>query len=287
VERLEPEPFEVAEGGPPLSGERLGEGPPVVLAHGVTATRRYVVHGSKALARAGFRQVSYDARAHGQSAPAPEGGGYTYEELSADLGRVIAAQAGEGGRPVLCGDSMGCQTLATHALERGAELAGAVLIRPVSLGLPLSEETLAYWGALADGLERGGAEGFMEAYEASLDVAPEWTETVLRFTRERMKLHRDPVALGRAVRELPRSVPFDGIAELESLDLPVLVVASQDAPDPGHPRAVAEAWADAIPGAELVGEEPGESPLAWQGGRLSRVIAEFAESPAVLERRSG
>ena len=34
MERLESEPFEVAGGGPSLSGERLGEGPPVVLAHG-------------------------------------------------------------------------------------------------------------------------------------------------------------------------------------------------------------------------------------------------------------
>ena len=45
----------------------------MVLAHGVTATRRYVVHGSKALARAGYTQISYDARAHGESGPAPDG----------------------------------------------------------------------------------------------------------------------------------------------------------------------------------------------------------------------
>lgn len=284
MERLEAEPFQVGGEGPALSGERLGDGAPVLLAHGVTATRRYVVHGSKALARAGCRQVSYDARAHGESDPAADGAGYTYEELAADMGRVIAAEAGEGS-PVVCGDSMGCHTAAAFALERGAELAGAVLIRPVSLGLPPPEETLAYWDRLARGLEDGGVEGFMEAYEAELDVGPEWAETVLRFTRQRMELHRDPVALGRAVRELPRSVPFEGMAELESLDLPVLVVASRDEPDPGHPRAVGEAWAEAIPGAELVGEEPGESPLAWQGGRLSRVIADFCARADVAERR--
>jgi hypothetical protein len=31
-----------------------------------------------------------------------------------------------------------------------------------------------------------------------------------------------------------------------------------------------------IPGARLVVEEPGRSPIAWQGGRLSQVIAEVA-----------
>ena len=30
---------------PLLRGEAAGEGPPVVLCHGITATRRYVVHG--------------------------------------------------------------------------------------------------------------------------------------------------------------------------------------------------------------------------------------------------
>ena len=28
---------------------------------------------------------------------------------------------------------------------------------------------------------------------------------------------------------------------------------------------------------ELVSEEPGEAPLAWQGGKLARTIADFCE----------
>ena len=48
------------------------------------------------------------------------------------------------------------------------------------------------------------------------------------------------------------------------------------AADPGHPLAVGEAWARAIPGADVVTEEPGSSPIAWQGGQLSRVIAQAA-----------
>jgi DNA-binding transcriptional LysR family regulator len=55
-----------------------------------------------------------------------------------------------------------------------------------------------------------------------------------------------------------------------------VVVASRDEADPGHPLAIGEAYAAAIPGAELRTELPGRSPLAWQGGQLSRVIAELA-----------
>jgi hypothetical protein len=47
---------------------------------------------------------------------------------------------------------------------------------------------------------------------------------------------------------------------------------------------MAEAWAERLPAARLISEEPGKSPLAWQGGRLSRAIAEFLDEPAVLAR---
>jgi hypothetical protein len=34
----------------------------------------------------------------------------------------------------------------------------------------------------------------------------------------------------------------------------------------------------------LISEAEGESPLAWQGGRLSREIAAFCATPGVAER---
>jgi pimeloyl-ACP methyl ester carboxylesterase len=280
---LEADPFTVDSGGSELAGEAVGEGPAILLLHGITATRRYVVHGSNAIPRRGYEQISYDARGHGDSAPAPEGSGYGYGELAADLGRVLEQRSISG--PVLCGHSMGCHTVANYALDQPDEVAGVVLIGPVQLGLPAPDEVLVAWDRLADGLERDGVDGFMEAYEADLTVDPDWRETVMRITRERMLLHRHPDAVARALREVPRSIPFDGMAELESLDLPALVVASHDDADPGHPHSVAEAWAGSLPNGELISEERGKAPLAWQGGRLARLIADFANGPEVLERR--
>jgi pimeloyl-ACP methyl ester carboxylesterase len=86
-----------------------------------------------------------------------------------------------------------------------------------------------------------------------------------------------------ALRETPRSRPFDSIDELRALEVPALVVASHDEADPGHPYEAAVAYAEALPRARLVSEPEGESPLAWQGGRLSRAIAAFCEEPAVAE----
>jgi pimeloyl-ACP methyl ester carboxylesterase len=260
----------------------MGEGPPVVLLHGVSATRRYVVHGSKALARAGFRQVTYDARGHGRSDPAPPDAGYSYAELVADLEAVVHDQLGE--RPFLLGGhSMGAHTAVAYAIEHPDRLTGLIAIGPAYMG-SVDEETLAGWDRLAEGLEWGGVDGFMEAYDHGLD--PAWRETVLRFTRQRLSEHLHPEAVARALREVPRSKPFESLSELEFVDVPSLVVGSRDDGDPGHPYAVAAAYAESLPNASLVTEEEGASPLAWQGGRLSREIASFAESAAVRSRLS-
>jgi len=67
------------------------------------------------------------------------------------------------------------------------------------------------------------------------------------------------------------------IDELAAISVPTVVVASANEPDPGHPQAIGEAYAAAIPGAGLVLDEPGRSPIAWQGSQLSKLIAELAE----------
>ncbi len=264
-----------------LRGEAEGEGPPIALLHGLTATRRYVLHGSRALPRRGFRTIAYDARGHGESDP---GDHYDYDRLARDLAAVVDQQAG-GRLCVLAGHSMGAHTLTARALEDPGPVAALVIIGPVYMGNPVSEESMAYWDGLADGLERDGVDGFVEAYDRGLD--PEWRETLLRISRDRLSRHRHPEAVAQALREVPRSRPFEDLAELEFLDVPALVVASHDDADPGHPYGVAEAWAERLPQATLISEEQGASPLAWQGGKLSREIADFCERPEVAARLDG
>jgi pimeloyl-ACP methyl ester carboxylesterase len=265
-------PF-VAGPAPAIHGEATGEGTPVVLCHGITASRRYVHHGSRALERAGHRVVTYDARGHGESDPAPPAEGYGYPWLVADLERVVAAAVGEG-RFLLAGHSMGAHTAIAYALRHPERLAGLVVIGPVYLG-EISPSSLEYWDGLAAALESGGVDSFVEYIGAEQAIDPAWRDSVLGFTRARMLLHRHPEALVEALREVPRSRPFESLARLEGLDVPALVVASHDAADPGHPYAAAAAYAERLPRARLISESPGESPLAWQGGRLSREIASF------------
>jgi pimeloyl-ACP methyl ester carboxylesterase len=260
---------------PAIRGETgAGEGATIVLCHGLTATRGSVVHGSRALERAGHKVVLYDARGHGESEPAPVGEGYGYPRLVADLEAVVAAEAGEG--PIfLGGHSMGAHTAIAFALRHPQRLAGLVAIGPTYAG-PADGQALAYWDGLAEALETGGVDGFVARIDRAQGTDPSWRDSVLRFTRERMLRHRHLGAVAQALRDVPRSAPFEDLDALVELEVPALVVASHDAADPGHPYAIACEYAERLPRARLTSEPEGQSPLAWQGGRLSREIAEFA-----------
>ena len=261
--------------GVTLALDDSGEGLPVVLTHGLTATRRYVVMGSTALQRSGHRVIAYDARGHGASSPAPDPGQYTYEELGRDLESVLDGLGIE--RAVLAGASMGAHTLLWLALGRPGRVAGLVIITPAYSGSEHDDPArLARWDALSEGLRSGGIDGFLEAQGESA-VPERWRETVIKVIRQRLAQHEHLDAVADALRAVPRSRPFGAVADLAAIAVPTTIVASDDEADPEHPQAVGEAYAAAIPGARLVTDAPGRSPTAWQGSQLSRLIAEVAE----------
>lgn len=251
---------------PDLYVTDAGSGPPVVLLHGLTATHRYVVMGSRSLERSGHRVVAFDARGHGRSGA---GDSYDYGALADDLRRVLDDLGLE--RAVLAGASMGAHTLLRLALEHPARVAGMVVITPAFH--PDSPPGLARWDALAAGLRAGGVEGFVEAY-GDPGVSEAFNETVIKVVRQRLAQHEHPESVADALEQVPRSSPFADPEDLAELPrVPAVVVADRDEADPGHPFWVGEAYAQIIPGARLVVEDEGASPIAWQGGQLSKVIA--------------
>lgn len=266
--------FVIERNGVHLAGQDEGEGLAVVLLHGLTATRRYVVMGSSMLQRSGHRVIAYDARGHGQSSPAANPEDYGYDQLGLDLEAVLDDRGVA--RAVLAGVSMGAHTLLWLALNRPERTGGLVVITPAYDGEEGGDQRrLARWDAVSAGLRDGGIEGFVAAY-GEPEVPERWRETVLKVIRQRLALHEHPEAVADALHAVPRSRPFGAISELSSISVPAAVVASEDQIDPEHPRAVGEAYAAAIPGARLITDEPGRSPLAWQGSQLSRVIADVS-----------
>lgn len=254
-------------------------GSPIVLLHGLTATRRYIVMGSRTLQREGYRVISYDARAHGRSDAAPNSQAYGYDRLAFDLQAVLDTLGLE--RAILAGASMGAHTAVRFALRNPERVLGLGLITPSfdPISLP-SSTALAGWDAMAQGLREGGVEGFLEAYDFS-SLPSQWRGTVEQVIRQRLAAHEHPEAVADALEVVPRSQPFEDLAELAGIEAPTVVVASRDEADPGHPLAVGERYARAIPGARLIVEDPGlggnpiRSPIAWQGSQLSKVLVEL------------
>ncbi|MEV4422787.1 alpha/beta hydrolase [Patulibacter sp. NPDC049589] len=259
----------------PLHVEVAGDGPPVVLLHGLTASHRYVVMGSRHLERAGHRVLAYDARGHGASDPAPSPEAYGYDALADDLVAVLAEH--DLPRAVLVGASMGAHTAIRVALRRPELVSGLVVVTPAFVpGNETDERNIAGWDRLADGLESGGVDGFVAAYDFGR-IPDDWRPTVEKVMHQRLSVHEHPGAVVDALRAVPRSAPYGGLDELDAIRVPTVVVGDRDEADPGHPLAVARRYAEAIPDASLVVEDEGKSPIAWQGGQLSRVIADLVQ----------
>ena len=198
--------FTVERDGVTLAGEEAGEGVPVVGLHGLTATRRYVVMGSRALERSGHRLVLYDARGHGRSSAARDASDYGYETLAADLLALLDDRGIE--RAVLVGASMGTHTATRFALDHGDRVAGLVLGTPAYS--PEGDPTgYARWDALAEGLRTGGVEGFVRAY-GEPPVPERWRDTIVKVLHQRLAAHEHPEAVADAinvVRARARSRP--------------------------------------------------------------------------------
>jgi len=107
-------------------------------------------------------------------------------------------------------------------------------------------------------------------------IPERWRETVGRALRQRMAVHEHLDAVADALRAVPRSAPFQDLRALEQIECPALVIGSRDEADPGHPRALAEHYAELLPRGRFAVEDEGRSPLAWQGGRVSKLIAQVA-----------
>ena len=274
---MEPESFQVQRtigGGERLvlDGEIAGDGPPVVLLHGLSATRRNLVQGSRALLRRGYRLIAYDARGHGASSAAPS---YDYDGLVEDLEAVLAELSLD--RVALVGSSMGAATAMAFTLRHPERVAALVQITPAYMGHGRTADVdRGAWQRMASELERGGVEAFVDVAQPD-GVGEGWREIAREAVRQRMERHEHPEQIARALRDVPRSSAWERLDALESVEVPVLVVGSRDQMDSLHPLAIAEEYAQRLPNAELVVEDEGKSPLAWQGARLSNAIADFLE----------
>jgi non-heme chloroperoxidase len=114
-------------GGVRIAADSWGDprGPLVLLMHGGGQTRHAWKGAGERLGRAGYRAVAFDARGHGDSDWAGEGG-YTQDLMVEDLQCVVAALGDR--RPVLVGASMGGGTGLVAVGEDRVDATALVLV---------------------------------------------------------------------------------------------------------------------------------------------------------------
>jgi pimeloyl-ACP methyl ester carboxylesterase len=235
--------------GVTLAWHELGEGRPVVLLHGLfsDAATNWLRYGHAALiAGRGFRVITPDLRAHGESGK-PHDPAFYPPDILADDGLALIAHVGLGDYD-LGGYSLGGRTAIRMAVK------GAAPARLVVGGMGL--KGLTDTGARTDQFKRVLTN--LGRHERG---TPEWlAEAFLRTTGG------DPEAL------LPLLDSFvdTGPAELARIAMPSLVVSGAEDRDNGS----AEALADALHNGRYA-EVPGNHMSAVTRPDLGRAIADF------------
>ena len=185
-----------------------------MLLHGLSATRRNVVQGSRALLRRGYRLIAYDARGHGASSPAPS---YTYPDLIEDLEAVLAELGVD--RVALVGSSMGAATAMAFAMRHPDRAAAVVQVTPAYNGEARTGNVDdGAWDAMASGLEEGGVDAFVDVAQPG-DAGEGWRQIAREAVRQRMERHEHPLEVAKALRQTPRSAAWNGLEALAGVQI--------------------------------------------------------------------
>ena len=206
-----------------------------MLAHGLTATRRYVTHGSRLLERSGLRRPQLrrararrvepgTRRARPTSTP-------TWWPTSRPSSTTRASTAPSWRAPRWArrrrwrsrsSIPSGCARWSRSRPRTSASRSGTR--RSWRAGTPSRT-----------GLERDGVDGFMRAYGVPT-VEERFRGLVLKAIRQRIERHATREAVADALRVVPRSNAWSGgLEELEHLAVPTLIVASRDDSTPSTP----------------------------------------------------
>ncbi len=246
-----------------------GEGPPLVLAHGLMGSIEMMDaqgQNAESLSRR-FRVVNYDARGHGRSGYTTELADYSWYALAGDLFALLGHLGIE--RGYVGGGSMGAGTSLVLALEHPELVERLILIAPPPLGedmAPVQQMFLAFAAAIeALGLEKAvelavALPRFQELRETNPQEF-EWTRDWL--------LSQNPKSIVPAIRGLLDGPPLPA-ERFGEIKVPTLVVAHPD--DEIHPlssarlieRSIADCTLVVAPTMTYFREKPQELAAAFE-----------------------
>lgn len=230
--------------GGTLAYDVTGEGPLVVLAHGMGDSREAYRFVAPRLVAAGYRVAAVDLRGSGESSTG--WGSFSRTDIAGDL---IALIRHLGGPAVLIGHSIAGGAATVAAAQAPDLITGLVELAPFTRAQSM---TLSDWrsGHYRKGAYRmiGAMLGSVPRWLAYLDHAypgrkpADWTARQDRIGA----MMREPGRM-KAMQKMMQSAPADAGAQLAHVRCPVLIVEGSLDPDWADPRAEGEAIVAELP----------------------------------------
>jgi pimeloyl-ACP methyl ester carboxylesterase len=227
-----------------IAYEVTGDGPLVVLAHGMGDSRAAYRFVTPKLVAAGYRVAAVDLRGAGESSA--QWPSYSRTDIAGDLIAVIRHL---GGPAVLVGHSISGGA-ATIAAARAPELLTGI----VELG-PFTRAQTVKLSDLKSGTYRKGAlllartmMGSVGPWLRYLDHAYPGTKPADWATRQAQieAMVREPGRM-KALQGMLKASPADAGAQLDNVRCPALIIQGSLDPDWADPRAEGEAIVAALP----------------------------------------
>jgi pimeloyl-ACP methyl ester carboxylesterase len=255
-----------------------GEGPLLVLAHGIGDRRQAYRFLAPALVRAGFRVAAMDMRGHGESSMG-DWKSISRTDVASDLAALIRHLGG--GPAVIVGQSLSGGAATIAAATAPDLVSGIVEIGPftrkvsIDLGGLLRTRLYRRGSLLMAGVALLRSQGMWMRY---LDLAyPEKPADYAAYmTALRAKLS-EPGRMAEFLKTLKTS-PADADAQLPHVSCPALIIMGDEDPDFADPRAEAEAIVAAMPaglGTVAMIKGAGHYPHAQNPDEVAGLITSF------------
>ena len=260
-----------------------GDGPPVLLVHGLGSTASFWQRQLTGELASGFRLIAVDLPGWGRSSQ-PDAA-YTPSFYAGALVATLDALGLE--RAHVIGHSMGGQAAIALALAHPERVDRLVLSAPAGIETFTPQEAALIAGASTEEAFRGRSD---EALAAAFAMAfGTWDEDVDRLLDERRavageRLERQIRATARSVQGMLAEPVFDRLGRVAAPTLMVFGTADALIPSPLHPTetpaSIAERGAAAIPGARLsMIEGAGHTPHHDAPAAFDAVVASFLAGP--------